>query len=309
MKYRYALKQILVQTRSRWDHDGVRPEVRQAFNRTLQCGTPELGAEIYASADEERIVFHTCKSPTCSSCGHRATMQWQRARWSALPDVPYKGITFTMPKELWTLLDNNRTFANALPALASNIIQACAASQHGLRVGVIAILHTFNGRLEFNPHVHTMLSAGGLKGASRSWVPGVSYDSDGMMGFWRSAVITLLREGYRAGAVGAEMTPGQMEALLKAQNERRWMIKIQSFESTEHFLRYAGRYVRRPPIAQRRITSIGNQCVTFVPKIRNAGSASKFSVLQKSSLTAGLNISAVDISTPFAPSACLHLGQ
>lgn len=271
MKYRHPLKQILVQTSSHWDRDGVRPEVRRAFRRTLQCRTRELGAEVYASADEERIVYHTCKSPTCSSCGHRATMQWQRTRWSALPDVPYKGITFSMPKELRTFFDKNRTFANALPAIASNIIEAWAASQHGSQVGIIAILHTFNGRLEFNPHVHTMLSAGGLKGASSSWLPEVLYDSDRLMGFWRRAVINLLREGHRAGLVGTELTPDQMEAVLTRENERRWIIKIQSFELAEHFLRYAGRYVRRPPIAQRRVTYIGMQCVRFWAKDKKRG--------------------------------------
>lgn len=47
---------------------------------------------------------------------------------------------------------------------------------------------------------------------------------------------------------------------------RWWSVKIQSFKSREHFLRYAGRYVRRPPIAQRRITRIRNGFVTFWAK-------------------------------------------
>jgi len=54
-----------------------------------------------------------------------------------------------------------------------------------------------------------------------------------------------------------------MEETLAQQENRWWSIKIQSFTSKEHFLRYAGRYVRRPPIAQRRITYIGERSVTF----------------------------------------------
>ena len=54
-----------------------------------------------------------------------------------------------------------------------------------------------------------------------------------------------------------------MEEMLAQQENRWWSIKIQSFKSKEHFLRYAGRYVRRPPIAQRRITYIGERTVTF----------------------------------------------
>jgi integrase len=51
-----------------------------------------------------------------------------------------------------------------LPALAASVIQGWITARYGLRVGVIAILHTFNGLLEFNSHVHTMVSAGGLMG-------------------------------------------------------------------------------------------------------------------------------------------------
>jgi hypothetical protein len=58
----------------------------------------------------------------------------------------------------------------ALPALAANTIQSLASARHGLRVGIIAILHTFNGRLDFNAHVHTMATAGGLEASGRwSW--------------------------------------------------------------------------------------------------------------------------------------------
>ena len=64
-------------------------------------------------------------------------------------------------------------------------------------VGVIAILHTFNGRLEFNSHVHTMVTGGGLYGDT--WMSCVYYDRDPLMKAWRKAVIKLLRAALRAG--------------------------------------------------------------------------------------------------------------
>jgi hypothetical protein len=78
MKYRYPLKQILSQRRPHWDQDKIRPAVRRAFRKALQCRTPALGAEVYASENQEKIAYHICKSRACSSCGHRATVQWQR---------------------------------------------------------------------------------------------------------------------------------------------------------------------------------------------------------------------------------------
>jgi hypothetical protein len=143
MKYRDPLKQILSQTRSHWDRDETRPAVRHAFGKALLCRTPALGAEIYASENQEKIVCHTCKGKGCPSCGHRATVTWQRERWAALPDVSYKGITFTMPDVLWQIFCNNPALARVLPVLAANVIQAYASARHGLQVGVISILHTF----------------------------------------------------------------------------------------------------------------------------------------------------------------------
>jgi hypothetical protein len=82
-----------------------------------------LDAEVFASENEEQGFCHTCKSRPCSSCGYRATVQWQRERWAALPDVAYKGITFTMPDVLWPIFHDNPHLAAALSASAAKIPQ------------------------------------------------------------------------------------------------------------------------------------------------------------------------------------------
>jgi len=266
MKDHDPLRQILSQTRPHWDRDGTRPAVRGAFGKTLQCRTAELGGEVYASGNYERVFFHTCKSRPCSSCGYRATVQWQRERWAALPDTIYKGITFTMPDVLWPVFRDNSRLAKALPALAATVIQARMSARYGLRVGVMAILHTFNGKLEFNSHVHTMITGGGLHGSSDTWISRIYYKRDRLMESWRKAVIALLRAALRAGQLHTKMTADQVQELFTQNEKCWWSVKIQSFKSKEHFLRYAGRYVRRPPIAQRRITYIGEGIVRFWTK-------------------------------------------
>lgn len=263
MKPHDPLRKILFQTRPYWDQDEIPHAVRSAFAKALQCRTMELGAEVYASDREERVFCHTCKSRPCSSCGYRATVQWQRERWAALPNVPYKGITFTMPDVLWPLFGDNPHLTAALSALAARIIETHVSIRSGLRVGVMAILHTFNGKLEFNSHVHTMVTAGGLYGLSDSWVRTVYYQRDGLLESWRKAVIKLLRSALRAGQLVSALTVDEIETILSVQEKRWWSVKIQSFKSKEHFLKYAGRYLRRPPIAQRRITQVGERVVRF----------------------------------------------
>jgi hypothetical protein len=263
MKYHEPLKKILTQTRPYWDRDEVSLKVRRAFAKATQCRTAELGAEVFASENQELTLWHTCKSRACPSCGYRANVQWLRERWAALPDALYKGITFTMPNQLWPLFRHNPPLAKALSALAAEVIKARLSAKYGLRPGVIAILHTFNGKLEYNSHVHTMVTGGGLHGSADIWVAQVYYDRDALMEAWRRAVIALLRAALRAGQLRTEMTVDQTQEMLGEQEKRWWSVKIQSFEDKRHFLQYAGRYVRRPPIAQRRITWIGHRTVRF----------------------------------------------
>jgi hypothetical protein len=263
VKFKDPLTLILSRTIPHWDREDSRSAVTWAYGRALQCRTPALGGEAYSSENQELVVYHTCKSRACPSCGYRANIQWLRERWAALPDVLYKGITFTMPDLLWAFFRDNPPLDRALPALASEIIRAQVGVRHGLRIGVIAILHTFNGRLEFNSHVHTMVTSGGLHKCSGIWVSRVYYDHNRLMKAWRKAVIALLRAALRAGQLRTKLVAEQMGDLLTHLEKCWWSIKIQSFQDRWHFLQYAGRYARRPPIAQRRITWIGERSVTF----------------------------------------------
>ena len=263
MKYDRPLKSILIKTRSHWDRDETRPAVRAVFKKALHCRTSELGAEVYSSENQYLVLYHTCKSRACPSCGYRATIQWLRERWAALPDVLYKGITFTMPDVLWPFFRDSPRLANALPALAAELIQARARAKHDVRVGVMAVVHTFNGKLEFNSHVHAMVTAGGLQVSSDSWIQSIYYDQDSLMEAWRKSVTALLRVAVAGGRIQSDLTSDQTKDLLDHLQNRWWSIKIQSFPNKGHFLKYAGRYVKRPPIAQRRISWIGERTVKF----------------------------------------------
>ncbi|HET7870913.1 MAG TPA: transposase [Terriglobales bacterium] len=176
-----------------------------------------------------------------------------------------------MPKEFWAIFQQNRGLANDLPALAAGIMESAMRAKHGIRIGVIAILHTCNGPLEFNSHVHTMVTAGGLHEPSGTRTASAFYNRDQLTELWRASVIRLIRTAYGAGRLKTDMTFGQLEAMLTHWEHRWWSVRIQSFESREHFLRYAGRYVRRPPIAQRRILRIGRGGVTFWIKDKKLG--------------------------------------
>jgi hypothetical protein len=109
------------------------------------CGTIALGAEVYASGTEHKLVFHTCKSRFCTTWGQRATEAWQQDLEAILPEIPYRGITLTMPRELWAILQQNRHLLHGIPAMAAEAIQQWVKARYGVRVLLIAVHHTFAG--------------------------------------------------------------------------------------------------------------------------------------------------------------------
>ena len=263
-----ALQRILIEGREHYDQPDYDPECRLKLLRASQCKTPQLGGRVYASDDEQQVFCNTCKSRACSSCGHWSTIQWQRERWCALPEGAYRAVTLTMPNALWPLFASNPRLCHKLGEIAARVIVGYVRVHHGVEVGVMPILHTFNGKLEFNSHVHALVTGRNLQ---RERGACIYLDSNILMHAWKRLVITLLRAAAQSACLDSKMSHEEIERMLQREEIRHWKVHVQAFDGKEHFLRYAGRYVRRPPIAERRIISISNGLVTFWYKDKRLG--------------------------------------
>ena len=260
-----SLKQILADTRQYWDHGGTRSAVRENFLKILDCGTLALGAEEYASETKRLLVYHTCKSRACPSCGCRATRWWQEELEAVLPDVSYGGINFTMPSVLWPIFQHNRHLLNDLPAIGASAIQRWAKNKYGVSVLLIVVPQTFGGLLNFNPHLHMLVSAGGFQESEDIWIP-LHFDKRELMEMWRLALIAYLWVALRSRALKSDLAARQVKRVLDEQYRRQWIIYISPFMSKAKFLRYAGRYIRRPPLPLNHIARITHREVRFVAK-------------------------------------------
>jgi hypothetical protein len=263
MKYKKPLRQILESTQRVWDNDQIRPTVRNNFRKVMQCGTEALGAEIFASETESRLVYHTCKSRACPSCGHMATERWQRDQWHSLPDIPFADVCLTMPDVLWPVFKRNRHLLHDLPALGAAAVQQFAKAHYGVTIMVMVVPHTFGRRLNFNSHLHLLVSSGGVRVGTNEWLSPIDFDKTQIERIWRYAVVSYLYEANRTGVLASDMPISDVAQELQHQHGRHWNIHISRFKSKAYFLRYAGRYVRRPPIAQHRFETINDSEVKF----------------------------------------------
>jgi hypothetical protein len=284
MHNRDLLRQILEATRDLWDRPESRPAVRDNFLRMLNCRTAALGAEVYASpTGEETRCYHTCKSRACPSCGYRATLLWQETMRALLPNIGYVGVGFTMPKVLWPVFEQNRHLLHDLPALGAEVIQQWVNAKYGVRVLIIVVPHTFGAALNFNCHLHILVSAGGLQESLGRWISRIRFPKAPLMRMWKYAVITYLREALKANVLKSDLHAKQLWAMLRTQYEHDfWIIDVDHCKSKQQFLGYVARYVRRPPIAQRRFVKVTEREVEFLTKDRRTKQvvATRYSIQQ-----------------------------
>jgi hypothetical protein len=262
------LRQIFEATPDVWDRPGFRPAIRENFRKVLDCGTSALGATVYASENEEKRCFGSCKSRACPSCGYRATLSWQQDQKALLPDIPYAGIVLTMPNVLWPIFKQNRHLLHDLPTIGADVIQQWVKARYGygVRMLILVVQHTFGTDLKFNCHLHILVSAGGLRESDGGWISPIEFNNDALMHMWRYAVITLLREALRANVLRSTLDSRDLKRVLTTQYERWWNTYIDPLVSKAHFLDYVARYVRRLPISQRRLLEVSDRAVRFLIK-------------------------------------------
>lgn len=262
----HPLRQILIETRPQWDHDGTSTNVRDNLRKVIECGTIALGAEVYASQTESKLVFHSCKSKFCTSCGQRATEDWQQDMEAFLPDILYVGITLTMPAEFRPLLQQNRHLLRDIPAMGAEAITQWAKARYGVRLLIIVVQQTYGGFLNFVPHLHLMVSAGGLHSTTNRWIQHIRFDKAELMRAWRYALVAYLAEAVKRNVLKCDLSSGHLLSILKTQYRREWNIFISRAGSKAYRLGHDGRYIRRPPIAQHRLERIGSEHVEYKVK-------------------------------------------
>jgi len=234
----------------------IRPAVFTNVAKMLRCKT-SLGFIKYICplGHSFKKVYLTCKSRFCPSCGKVATDNWTDKLQTLLPDIPYQHIVFTIPGSLWLIIKANRA-----PAL--NLLFQCAketlleyCTYRGLIPGIMNVCHTFGRDLKFNPHIHMLVSSGGLTPNHTQWKQINYFYHEIIKKLWQAKVLSAIRECIQSGAF--KKYPSHIKKLLEKaySSSKNWYVHIgKQLKSAKIAAKYIGRYTKRPPIATTRIS-------------------------------------------------------
>jgi hypothetical protein len=154
----------------------ILPSHVRALDDIARCRTPALGGHVAVCnhCDEEHLLYHSCRNRACPRCGHDTASRWLARQRELLLPVPYFHVVFTLPEELRHLVRaHQRALVGALFRAAFDAVAALARDDRflGGQIGALAVLHTWTRKLEWHPHVHMLVPAGGLAPDGRTWRP------------------------------------------------------------------------------------------------------------------------------------------
>jgi hypothetical protein len=155
----------------------VSPEQAQVLRRLAACRTAALGGHVDAcgACGFTRASYNSCRDRHCPKCQASKRAQWLETRLERLLPVPYFHVVFTVPDLLYPLiLHNRRRLYDLLFQTASATLLTLTADPRrlGAQIGITALLHTWGQNLLFHPHLHCVVTGGGLSADGQRWVAG-----------------------------------------------------------------------------------------------------------------------------------------
>ena len=253
------------------------PSQQRVLQALSRCRTAALGGHLEVCHDcgFERPSYNSCRNRHCPKCQALAQHRWLEARRARILPVHYFHVVFTLPAELRTLwLYNKRCLFALLFKAASRTLQQLAQDPKrlGARIGFTAVLHTWSRDLSWHPHLHCVVTGGGLdpEGQWRSTEPGYLLPVRVLGALFRGKILDALRKLHKCGELQfhsgcAEWEDPERFALaLDRLYRKRWVVYCKPpFAGADSVYAYLGRYTHRVGLANSRLLHVDEQLITF----------------------------------------------
>ncbi len=156
--------------------DRMMPSQKKALADIAACCTSELGGRLYRCDDCQDTFwhYHCCRNRACPKCHGSQARQWLEERQAELLPCDYFHAVVTVPSELRAVFRRHQKLLYGLlmQVSAAAVKDLCAEKRHlGALPGILSVLHTWNGRLGYHPHVHLLITGGGITADGQHWEP------------------------------------------------------------------------------------------------------------------------------------------
>ena len=268
--------------------NNLHPRQHKVMYDIEHCRRGEFGThwEICDTCGHLEKGYNSCRNRHCPGCNNIAWRKWVADRIDELLPVSYHHCVFTLPDIFNPLCRfNRRVMYDLLFESASQTLLEFGENSKrlGARIGFYGILHTWGGKLWLHPHIHFIVTAGGVNTRGEWMEP--KYSSTFL--FPVRALSNVFRAKFLNGLITAQgqgllKLPGDLAQFSSPDAFRQWLFHTvprdwvvyskPPFSGPEDVVRYIGRYTHSTAISNNRIISIEDDVVTFWFKNTRKGS-------------------------------------
>jgi putative transposase/transposase-like zinc-binding protein len=255
----------------RWKH----LKVLRAIER---CRTAALGGHLdeCVRCGHRAISFNSCRNRHCPKCQTAARDRWIAARQRDLLPTRYLHVVFTLPGRLAPLvLQNKKVLYDLLfRTSAETLLEVARNPEHlGAEIGFFSVLHSWSQQLNFHPHIHCVVPAGGLSPDHTRWIHAPEnyfLPKKVLRKVFRGKFVDALKKAFQHGQLNfpADLKlladPKTFAAWLRTLFRENWVVYLKPpFGGPEYVVHYLGRYTHRVAISNHRLVSLADGQVTF----------------------------------------------
>lgn len=231
----------------------------KALYAIAKCHTIAAGGHIERCdhCGYEHYFYHSCKNRNCPQCQQTDNSKWFDDKCDDILPVPYFHIVFTLPKGLqWIVRSNQKTFYPFLmTAAAESLKKLCQDPRYlGGKIGLYAVLHTWNRMVAYHPHVHCL-------------VPGIGLapDKQSILLSKKNFLVPVKALSKIFRGIFMEMISKEIPASIRGKlKKQEWCVNIKpAVYGVEKILQYLSRYLHRIAITNNRIIADDDGVLTI----------------------------------------------
>jgi len=258
---------------------------RRVVRDIVSCRTPLLGGHLQVCdhCGRETPFYNSCRNRHCPKCQSLEQTRWVEAQERSLLPVEYFHLVFTVPTALhpFFLADRRGGYALIFEAALETLHDVCQR-RLGALPGTIAVLHTWTQTLVFHPHVHCIVTGGGLAVSRDRWIasrPGFLVPVRVLSRVFRGKLLERFERALHSRTSGLGASFGRQ--LLRQAASKEWVVYSKApMAGPAQVLRYLGRYTHRIAIGNERLVTLQEGRVTFRYRDRKREGAKKLLTLE-----------------------------
>lgn len=248
---------------------------QKAYRAITECRTAALGMHqaICDQCGHKQISYNSCRNRHCPKCQFVKQQLWVDKLKSRLLPIRYFHVVFTVPDFLHGLFYiNQRKCYDILFRSCSQALYKTTANPAflGAQSGAVCVLHTWGQSLNYHPHIHALVPAGGLDWDGQQWIPSSKnffVPIKSLSKIYRAVCFELLTKAMKNHEL---IIPEKDQQLYQTYNfkgavyEKLWHVHIKkAFKGAGQVVSYLGRYTHRVAISNSRLLSMNDKAVSF----------------------------------------------